>query len=177
MSILRDWLGRLRSKSKLIADSSSLVVGRDIRNSTIQLGVDEQEIGNLIAASNLPITEKLAELTAEVARSKGIDVIDLSPCGELTFLVNDLGRPFSDAGIGNKFRDWCDQAELFHCSAHGVRKAGATIAAVNGATTKQLMAIFGWDSIKQAELYTRAAEQKQMAADAMHLIEAREPKA
>jgi site-specific recombinase XerD len=116
-------------------------------------------------------------LTAEVARSKGIDVIDLSPCGELTFLVNDLGRPFSDAGIGNKFRDWCDQAELFHCSAHGVRKAGATIAAVNGATTKQLMAIFGWDSIKQAELYTRAAEQKQMAADAMHLIEAREPKA
>jgi hypothetical protein len=34
------------------------------------------------------------------------------------------------------------------------------------------MAIFGWDSIRQAEIYTRAAEQKRMAADAMHLIEA-----
>jgi hypothetical protein len=39
------------------------------------------------------------------------------------------------------------------------------------------MAIFGWDSIKQAELYTRSAEQKRMAADAMHLIEARDTKA
>jgi len=39
------------------------------------------------------------------------------------------------------------------------------------------MAIFGWDSIKQAELYTRAAEQKRMAADAMHLIEARDDEA
>ena len=48
-----------------------------------------------------------------------------------------------------------------------------TIAAENGATTKQLMAIFGWDSIRQAEIYTRAAEQKRMAADA-HLIEARD---
>jgi hypothetical protein len=33
------------------------------------------------------------------------------------------------------------------------------------------MAIFGWDSMKQAELYTRAADQKRMAGDAMHLIE------
>ena len=104
-------------------------------------------------------------------------IIDASPCGELTFLINDLGRPFTAAGFGNKFRDWCNQAGLPHCSAHGVRKAGATIAAVNGATTKQLMAIFGWDSIKQAELYTRAAEQRRMAADAMHLIEARDDKA
>jgi len=31
-------------------------------------------------------------------------------------------------------------------------------------------------SIKQAELYTRDAEQQRMAADAMHLIEARDAK-
>jgi integrase len=99
-------------------------------------------------------------------------IIDASPCGELTFLINDLGRPFTDAGFGNKFRDWCDQAGLTHCSAHGVRKAGATIAANNGATSRQLMAIFGWDTIKQAELYTRAADQQRLAKDAMHLIDA-----
>jgi hypothetical protein len=34
-------------------------------------------------------------------------VIDSSLCGELAFLVNDLGRPFTDAGFGNKFREWC----------------------------------------------------------------------
>jgi hypothetical protein len=32
-------------------------------------------------------------------------IIDASPCGEMTFLVNDLGRPFTDAGFGNWFHD------------------------------------------------------------------------
>jgi integrase len=104
-------------------------------------------------------------------------LIDASPCGDLTFLVNDLNRPFSEAGFGNKFRDWCNQAGLRHCTAHGLRKAGATIAANNGATSSQLMAIFGWDSIRMAELYTRGADQQRLADDAMHLIEARDAKA
>jgi integrase len=98
-------------------------------------------------------------------------IIDASPCGQLTFLVNDLNRPFSDAGFGNKFRDWCNQAGLRHCSAHGLRKAGATVAANNGATSRQLMAIFGWDSIKMAELYTRAADQERLAESAMHMLD------
>ncbi len=100
-------------------------------------------------------------------------IIDASPCGDLTFLINEFGRPFTDAGFGNKFRDWCDQADLPQCSAHGLRKAGATIAANNGATARQLMAIFGWDTIKQAEHYTRKADQKQLAEAAMHLLEKR----
>src|SRR6266566_4915055 len=98
-------------------------------------------------------------------------VIHASPCGDLTFLVNDLGRPFTDAGFGNKFRDWCDQAGLRHCTAHGLRKAGATIAANNGATAHQLMAIFGWDTLKMAEAYTRAADQERLAETAMHMLE------
>jgi integrase len=98
-------------------------------------------------------------------------IIDASRCGEFTYLVTDLGRPFSDAGFGNKFRDWCDQAGLPHCSAHGLRKAGATIAANNGATSRQLMSIFGWDTLKEAERYTRSADQARLADDSMHLLE------
>jgi hypothetical protein len=33
------------------------------------------------------------------------EIIDASPRGELTFLINDLGRAFTDAGFGNKMRD------------------------------------------------------------------------
>ena len=99
--------------------------------------------------------------------------IDATPCGDLTLLVNDWHRPFTDGSFGNKFRDWCDQANLLHCLAHGLRKAGATVAANNGATARQLMAIFGWDTIKQAEQYTRKADQKQLAEAAMHLLEKR----
>jgi hypothetical protein len=32
------------------------------------------------------------------------------------------------------------------------------------------MAIFGWRTIKQAEVYTRAAERKRLAGAAMHLL-------
>jgi hypothetical protein len=58
-------------------------------------------------------------------------------------------------------------------SAHGLRKAAATRAADNGATAHELMAIFGWVDIKEAEIYTRAADRKRLAAKAMSKIEKR----
>lgn len=96
--------------------------------------------------------------------------IEASPSGHLAYLVTAYGKPFTANGFGNWFRDRCNEAGLPHCSAHGLRKAGATIAAENGATEKQLMAIFGWESMKQAELYTRQANRTKMVGDAMHLI-------
>ena len=95
------------------------------------------------------------------------------PAGDLTFLVTEYGKPFSDGGFGNRFRKWCDDAGLPQCSAHGVRKAGACIAAENGATEKQLMEIFGWRDSKMAALYIRKARQKRIAGDSMHLIQSR----
>ncbi|WP_454628461.1 hypothetical protein [Bradyrhizobium cenepequi] len=88
----------------------------------------------------------------------------------MTFLVTEAGKPFSEAGVGNWFRDRCDDASLPMCTAHGLKKAGATIAAENGATTRQLMAMFDWDAPAMAEVYTRAAEQKRLAGEAMFLI-------
>lgn len=90
--------------------------------------------------------------------------------GDMTFLVTERGKPFTEAGIGNWFRDRCDDAGLKHCTAHGLKKAGATIAAENRATTRQLMAMFDWDSVRMAEVYTKAAEQKRLAGEAMFLI-------
>jgi hypothetical protein len=100
-------------------------------------------------------------------------IIDASPCGEMTFLVNDLGRPFTDAGFGNWFRDRCVEAGV-PGRAHGLRKAGATIAANNGATAHQLMAMFGWRMLKMAEQHTRAADQQRLAEAAMHMLDTRE---
>ena len=61
-----------------------------------------------------------------------------------------------------------------HCSAHGLRKAGAKIAAENGATAHQLMATWGWEKLEQAELYTRQTNKTLLAAQAMHLVVPRE---
>lgn len=97
-------------------------------------------------------------------------IIDASPTGDLTYLVTAFGKPFSAAGFSNWFRDRCDEAGLPHCSAHGVRKAGAALAAEGGATEKQLMAIYGWETMKQAERYTRRARQKVLASEGMPSI-------
>ncbi len=97
-------------------------------------------------------------------------VIDATPSHHLTYLVTQHGRPFSAAGFGNRFREWCNEAGLRHCSAHGVRKFDASAAAENGATTHELMAMFGWTSVKQAEIYTRSASQTKLAKGAMHLL-------
>jgi len=86
----------------------------------------------------------------------------------MTFLLTGQGRPFTADGFGGWFRGRCNETGLLQCSVHGLRKAGAVIA---GATAHQLMSSFGWLTLKQAEHYTKAAEHKRMAKDAMrHLI-------
>lgn len=103
-------------------------------------------------------------------------IIEATPVGEETFLITDYGQPFTGNGFGNKIRQWCDEAGLPLCTAHGLRKAGAAIAAENGATPHQLMSIFGWLTLAEAERYTRAAEQKKLAAKAIRLLERKDTK-
>lgn len=93
-----------------------------------------------------------------------------SPTGDLTFLVTEYGKPFTAAGFTNWFRDRCNEAGLKDRSAHGVRKAAATYLAERGATAHQLMAIFGWQTIQQAEVYTREANRKRLARESRHLM-------
>jgi hypothetical protein len=93
-----------------------------------------------------------------------------SPRGDLTFLVTSFGKSFTAAGFGNWFREQCDEATLPHCSAHGLRKAGATIAAERGATDRQLMALYDWETAAQANVYTAAADRRQLAGEAARLL-------
>lgn len=47
---------------------------------------------------------------------------------------------------------------------------GRPRAVEGGATSHQLQSMFGWLSIKEAEVYTKAAERKKLAGDAMPLL-------
>lgn len=80
-----------------------------------------------------------------------------------TFLVTDFGKPFSKAGLGNKMREWCDEANLPHCAAHGLRKAGARRAAESGGSNQQLKAMGGWSGDSEVSLYTASADQARLA--------------
>lgn len=92
--------------------------------------------------------------------------IDATATGDMTYLINDLGKAFTIDGLGNKMRDWCDAAELPQCSSHGLRKAAAVIMAENGATAPELCAIFGWSKLETAEVYIRQAQKKIMVGNA-----------
>lgn len=97
--------------------------------------------------------------------------IDATKTGTLTFLVRKRGRPFpSSATFSGWFRTACDEAGLPHCTAHGLRKAGATIAANGGATVHELMAMFGWARSSMAEIYTKAADRTRLARMAAERI-------
>jgi integrase len=110
-------------------------------------------------------TELILPILAELQA-----LLDGTKLGAGTFLVTERSQPFTANGFGNWFRDRCDEAGLKHCTAHGLRKAGATIAAENGATEKQMMAIFGWSGADLAAHYSKKASQKKLAADSMHLL-------
>lgn len=84
--------------------------------------------------------------------------------GRLAFLMTDQGRPFTPAGFGNWFRRRCNEAQIpAGYSAHGVRKYAATLRANLGASAHELMAWFGWLTMREAERYTQGAARRRLA--------------
>ncbi len=95
--------------------------------------------------------------------------IEATKTGELTFLITERGQPFAKESFGNWFRKACTEAGV-PGSAHGLRKAGATRAAENGASERELTALFGWSTGKMAVHDTKAANQKRLATEAVHML-------
>jgi integrase len=98
--------------------------------------------------------------------------IEATQTGSLIFLTNRKGEPFP---TGQAFYVWFarqvkDAGLPAACTPHGLRKAGATIAAENGATVHELMAMFGWRRSAMAEVYTKAADRARMARAAAERI-------
>lgn len=97
--------------------------------------------------------------------------IEATPIGDMAFLATSRSAPFgSAASFGNWFRDACVAAGV-PGRLHGLRKAGATIAANAGATPHQLMAMYGWTRLAEAERYTQEADRIRNAAVAAGQIE------
>jgi integrase len=94
-------------------------------------------------------------------------IIDVEPSDGPTFLMTAFGNSFTANGFGNRFRQWCNEAGLPHCSAHGLRKAAAARLAEIGCTEHEIMAVTGHKSLKEVSRYTRAARQKVLAASGM----------
>lgn len=98
----------------------------------------------------IPIEPELAETWAA------------GPCGELSFIAQENGKPRRKEAFGNWFREACREAGVDK-SAHGLRKAGATRDAERGWTESELEAKYGWSGGRMASHYTRSMDRERLA--------------
>lgn len=120
-----------------------------------RLHVTQEKTG---ATVSLPVLSPLAE-SIMATRS-----------GAMVFLLSEHGKPFSRKGFGNKFRQWCDEAGLPHCSAHGLRKAAARRFAEAGCSNQQIKAWTGHTTDSEVSRYTAAADQTLLSDAAAELL-------
>ncbi|MCC6479985.1 MAG: tyrosine-type recombinase/integrase [Sphingomonadaceae bacterium] len=89
--------------------------------------------------------------------------------GDLAFLCTSRGQAWTKESFGAWFADQCVAARV-PGRAHGLRKAGATIAAENGANEFQLSAMYGWNDTRMALTYTKRANKKRLAKQAANAL-------
>lgn len=97
------------------------------------------------------------------------DSIAAAPIGDLALLVTAHGRPWVKESFGTWFAEQCKLADV-PGRAHGLRKAGATFAANNGANEYQLAAMYGWKNPRMAEVYTRKVNRTKLAEQAANSL-------
>ena len=107
------------------------------------------------------------DFCAALAAMPPSNVVRLSPV--TTFLTTSFGQPFKTAAsFGNWFRDRCNEAGLPNgTSAHGLRKATARRLADLGCTAHQIAAVTGHATLAEVQRYTKAADRKRLAREAM----------
>jgi integrase len=137
--------------------SDVVMMGRQpVRDGFLQ--VRQRKTG---AELEIPVAD---ELTAIIANTP-------SAADNMMFLTTTAGKPFTAAGFRNWFREMCD--EVRHCSAQGLRKAAARRLAEAGCTEHEIAAITGHASLSEIVRYTRAADQKRLAAAAIEKMKTR----
>ena len=108
--------------------------------------------------------------------------IKACPSSGLAIIAKEDGTHYTKEALGNIFREAIEAAGIpvtkkngknglkqgeKGYTGHGLRKASATIAAESGASEAELNAMFGWTGHEMAQLYTKKADRKRLAARAM----------
>ena len=90
------------------------------------------------------------------------------PPTQMVLLAREDGlKGYANESFGNLFRRWCADAELPHCAAHGLRKAGARRLAEVSATEFEVMSFLGHGTAREASRYVAAANRATLADSGM----------
>lgn len=98
---------------------------------------------------------------------------ELHGSGNMTYLLNSYGAPFTVAGLGNRFRKWCDEAGLQRKSLHGIRKGLSAMLAGQGAASTEIDVLLGHEmGSPETRVYVRSAERQRLAEAVVGRIDA-----
>jgi integrase len=99
-----------------------------------------------------------------------------APTDQMTLLLTKSGKPYSANDFTDQFRRWCDAAGLpKDCHFHGLRYCAAKMLAEAGCTPHQIAAITGHKTLAMVQKYSKAAEQRRLATEAMAKLLANDP--
>jgi hypothetical protein len=101
-----NWLRTLfdRKRTDAVSVDRGVGAGRDIRDSTILIGLDEKDIAHRFNEAQRLVTEQLASLTAQIAREKGVE---LAPLHAILIKLGEAG--VSDLEIPARLDNAADQ--------------------------------------------------------------------
>jgi integrase len=139
--------GRVSGRGRFVA-----VVTETLLSAEKKTGIDSEKTGMRVG---IPM---LAPLKA---------TIETGPTGDLAFAVTRRGTPFNKGALGTAFVEAARAAGVRGKSAHGLRNTAATRVAENGATERELEAIFGWSEGADGDALHASANRSRLAAGAI----------
>jgi len=96
------------------------------------------------------------------------EALDATERGGPWLLCTPYGVRYTTAGFGNFMADAIGDAGLpDECRLHGLRKSAGKALAEAGCTAHQIMAVLGHKTLAEAQRYTKEADQKRLAQQAM----------
>jgi integrase len=132
------------------------------RGDVVRMGWQHVKKDAIVLRQEKTDTPLLIPIHPELARA-----LALAPRTDMKFL------PFkSSASFGNWFRNQCKLAGLPpQCSAHGLRKAGATRLANAGCSSDLIKAMTGHKTLAMVARYTKDADQQRLARQALDMMQ------
>jgi len=102
-------------------------------------------------------------------------VIDATASNQLLLLTTKGHKPYTPNDFSEQFRAWCDDAGLpADCHFHGLRYSAAKALAEAGCTPHEIAAMTGHATLAMVQKYSKAAEQRRLAGEAMAKLIANE---
>jgi integrase len=154
---LTEFLGQRRSDTHRMRWS-------DINPRTGGIKVVQQKTG---AKLEIPIHEDLLYVLDDAHEQRG-KVVHLND----PIIKTEAGIAFTVAGFSDWFRDAITAGGLpLDCKPHGLRHLAGVRMAEAGCTDEEMMAILGHRSVSSLRIYTKGAQQRRLAENAITKLE------